>query len=110
MLLIAVPYQPVLAGMIGTETVLEAARGQDARDYVKGVLARKDVQTVLMAQGISLLEAEARVDSLSDAEVVRLAEQVEQVPAGGVDVVSIVLIACLIICVGAFIIGIIDVL
>lgn len=110
MLLIAVPYQPVLAGMIGTETVLEAARGQDARDYVKDVLARKDVRTVLTAQGISSLEAEARVDSLSDAEVVRLAEQIEQVPAGGVDVVSIVLIGCLIICVGAFILGVIDVM
>ena len=37
-------------------------------------------------------------------------QQIEQVPAGGIDVVSIVLIACLIICVGAFIIGVIDVL
>ena len=63
-----------------------------------------------MAQGIGPLEAEARVDSLSDAEVARLAGQIEQVPTGGVDVVSIVLIGCLIICVGAFIIGVIDVL
>jgi len=110
MLLIAVPYQPVLAGMIGTETVLEAAHNQGARNYVKSILAREDVQTVLIAQGISPSEAEARVDSLSDAEAVRLAEQIEQVPAGGVDVVTIVLVACLITCVALFIIGIIDVL
>ena len=65
---------------------------------------------ILLAQGIRPMEAEARVDGLPDAEVMCLAEQIEQVPAGGIDVVSIVLIACLIICVGAFIIGVIDVL
>lgn len=111
MLLITVPYQPVLAGMIGTETVLEAARNQGARDHVKGMLAREDVQTALIAHGIGPLEAEARVDSLSDAEVVRLAEHIEQLPAGGsIDVVTIILVACLITCIALFVIGVIDVL
>jgi hypothetical protein len=109
MLLMVLPYQPVLAGMVGTETVLEAARNQEARNYVKSVLAREDVQTVLMGQGIDPLEAKARIDSLSDAEVVRLAEQIEQLPAGG-DAVGCVLAACLIICVTLFVIGIIDIL
>ncbi|MBW2171904.1 MAG: PA2779 family protein [Deltaproteobacteria bacterium] len=113
MLLIVVPYQPVLAGMIGTETVLEAARGDEARDCVRSFLARGDVQTVLMAQGIDPLEAKARVDSLSDAEVVRLAEQIEQLPAGangGVDVVTIVIVAAFIVCITLFIIGLIEML
>jgi hypothetical protein len=51
-LLIVIPYQPVLAGMIGTETVLETARGQEARDRVVSFLGHDDVQTVLMAQGL----------------------------------------------------------
>jgi len=111
MLLTVVPYQPVLAGMVGTETVLETAHGQEARNYVKRVLAREDVRITLMAQGIDPLEAKARVDSLSDAEVVRLAEQIEQVPAGasgGIDIVTIILVACLITCITLFIMGIID--
>jgi hypothetical protein len=29
------------------------------------------------------LEAQARINSLTDAEVVRLADQIEQLPAGG---------------------------
>jgi hypothetical protein len=113
MLLIAVPYQPVLAGMVGTETVLETARGQEARNYVKRVLAREDVRTTLMAQGIDPLEAKARVDSLSDAEVVRLAAQIEQLPAGangGVDVVTIVIVAAFVVCIALFIIGVIEAL
>jgi len=99
--------------MIGTETVLEAARSQEARNYMKSVLAREDVRTAFMAQGIDPLEAEARVNSLSDAEVVRLAEQIEQLPAGangGVDVVTIVIVAAFIVCITLFIIGVVEML
>jgi len=83
MLLLAAPYQSAFAAMIGTETVLDVARGQGARDYLNRVLAREDVQAELIAHGIDPLEAKARVDSLSDAEVVCLARQIEQLPAGG---------------------------
>jgi len=68
--------------MVGTETVLDVTRSQEARDYLKQILAREDVQTALIAEGIDPVEAKARVDSLSDAEVVSLADQIEQVPAG----------------------------
>ena len=83
MLVLAAPYQCGLAAMIGTETVLDVARGQEARDYLNRVLTREDVQAELIAQGIDPREAKARVDSLSDAEVVRLARQMEGLPAGG---------------------------
>ena len=83
MLLVVVPYQPCLAALIGTETVLDAARGQEARQNVDRILEREDVQKVLRAQSISAEEAKARVKALSDAEVVGLAEKLDQLPAGG---------------------------
>lgn len=83
MLLLVVPYQSCLAAMIGTETALDVARGQEARQYLKGVLAREDVQKALAAQGIDPKEAERRVEALSNAEAVRLAKNVEELPAGG---------------------------
>lgn len=83
MVVLAAPYQSAFAVMIGTETVIDVDRGQEARDYLNRVLAREDVQAELIGQGIEPLEAKARVDSLSDAEVVRLARQIEQLPAGG---------------------------
>jgi hypothetical protein len=83
MLLLTVPYQSALAAMIETETVLETARGHQARQQVKQILDREEIQKALRTQGVSAEEAKARVDALSDAEVVRLVEKLEQLPAGG---------------------------
>ena len=83
MILLSLPHKSAFAGMIGTETVLDATRGQEARDYLNRILAREDVRASLVAQGIDPLEAKARVDSLSDAEAVSLADQIEELPAGG---------------------------
>ena len=83
MLIVTVPYKSSFAAMIGTETALDMTRGQEARNYLKGIVAREDVQTALIAQGINPLEARARIDSLSDAEAIDLADQIEQQPAGG---------------------------
>ena len=83
MLLLSLPHKSAFAGMIGTETVLDATRSQEARDYLNRTLAREDVRASLIAQGIDPLEAKARVDSLSDAEAVSLADQLEELPAGG---------------------------
>ena len=82
MLSITVPYQSVLAAMIGTEATLDLTRAQQARDDINNLLLREDVQNALMAQGIDPLEAKARIDGLSDAEVVRLADQIDKLPAG----------------------------
>jgi hypothetical protein len=86
MLSITVPYQSVLAAMIGTEATLDLTRANQARDNINNLLLREDVQSALMAQGINPIEARARIDSLSDAEVVRLADQIDKLPAGGIGV------------------------
>jgi len=84
-LLLAVPYQSVFAAMIDTEAVIDMARGQEVRDYLNRIIAREDVQAVFTSYGINPLEAKARLDTLSDAEIVRLYNQIEQLPAGGSD-------------------------
>ena len=85
LLLLAVPYQSAFAAMIGTETVIDTARGQEARDYLNRMMMREDVQTAFTSYGITPLEAKARLDTLSDAEIMRLYNQIEQLPAGGSD-------------------------
>ena len=83
MVWLAAPHQSALAAMIETEAVLTEARGgQAARNTLKEILAREDAQAVLMAQGIDPQEAMARVDSLTDAEAQRIADQIEEFPAG----------------------------
>ena len=85
LLLLAVPYQSVFAAMIGTETVIDTARGQEARDCLNRMMIREDVQTAFTSYGITPLEAKARLDTLSNAEIVSLYNQIEQLPAGGSD-------------------------
>jgi len=82
-LLIAVPYQPLLAAMIPTEVINDTNKGQEARDFLNELISREDIQNYLTNQGIDPLEAKARIDSLSDSEAVKVAEQLEQLPAGG---------------------------
>ena len=93
MVLVAVPYQSVLAAMIETEATLDITlKGQEARNTIKTILAREDAQAVLRAQGIDPLEAMARVDSLTDTEARRIADQIEELPAGGNFFVTFILV------------------
>jgi len=97
MLLLTVPVHSVLAAMIGTETVMDLNRAQQARDYLDQFLARQDVQAALSAQGVDPVEAKARVDSLSDAEVIAIADRIEQLPAGGDSFLGFVLAIAIIV-------------
>ena len=83
LLLISVPLDSVLAAMVSTEATLDLTRERQARDQINRLLLREDIQNALRAQGIDPVEAKARIDSLSDAEVVRLADQFDRLPAGG---------------------------
>jgi len=96
MLLIAVPYQTILAQMIPTEVTNETIKGQEARDFLNELISREDIQNYLPNQGIDPLEAKARIDSLSDSEAVMMAEQLEQLPAGA-GAVGIIIGAALIV-------------
>ena len=82
-MLLSVPYQAAFAALVQTETMLDMSRGQEARETLKQFMARKDVRSAIVSQGVDPLEADARLNSLSDAEVIQLADQIDQLPAGG---------------------------
>jgi hypothetical protein len=82
MLVISGPFQSVFAAMIGTETVMEASQGQEARTRIKQLIEREDVRRALINQGIDPREAGARIDSLSDTEAIRVGDKLDQLPAG----------------------------
>ena len=96
MLLVGMPVQTVQAAMIETETVLTLSKAQNLRRNLHKILERKDVQDMMMAQGIRPVEAKARVDSLSDAEVMQIADKMDQLPSGG-DGIGVIVGAALII-------------
>jgi len=83
MVLISMPVQTAYAAMVGTETVLTTIQAQKARRALCAFIERKEVQDAMIAQGISPIEAKARVSSLSDAEVMRISDKMDKLPAGG---------------------------
>ncbi|HKL27360.1 MAG TPA: PA2779 family protein [Desulfuromonadales bacterium] len=78
------------AGMIDTQSVIAVQQQEANRQQVEVFLDRQDVRQALVRYGVDADEARARVASLSDAEVDRLAGQIDQLPAGGSAVGSIV--------------------
>ena len=79
--MIGLPFQ-VHAGMIGTDEVVSAAQAVAARGTVATVLNRADVAGQLQTLGLTPQAARDRVAALTDAEVAKLAGQIESLPAG----------------------------
>ena len=82
-LLIAVPYQPLLAAMVPTDSTIYDNKAEEARDHLKSLISRNDIRRSLLSKGIDPGEAKIRVESLSDSEAIAVADQIEQLPAGG---------------------------
>ena len=82
-LIVSIPKESVLAALIDTETIIDSSHSQKARDQLTQFIAREDIQKALIANGIDPMEAEARINTLSDEEVIRISDQIEKLPAGG---------------------------
>jgi hypothetical protein len=83
MFMLSGPYQSAMAAMIGTEAVVDSERAHNTREYLKTFLARGDVKSALISQGIDPQEARNRIDSLTEEEARFVADQLDQIPAGG---------------------------
>jgi hypothetical protein len=83
MFMLSGPYQSAMAAMIETESILDSERAHNVREYLKTFLAREDVKSTLVSQGIDPQEAQKRIDSLTEEEALFVADQLDQMPAGG---------------------------
>lgn len=97
MLVFSMPLGTAQAALVGTDRVIEQAEVQADRASVVAYLAREDVRRQFTARGVDPDEASARVASLSDAEVSRIAERIDGMPAGqgalGTIVTAVVVVA-----------------
>jgi hypothetical protein len=84
-LLISVPFQPALAALIETETVINPDRVKDTRVLLNQLMAREDVRTALLSYGINPVEVDARVAAMTDDEISTVANTMRDMPAGGMD-------------------------
>ena len=91
-LLIIMPMAPLQAAMIGTEQVLNPAQLSEARDNLRQFLDQEAAQQQLLAWGVSPDAVKDRVNSLTDAEVARINNEIENLNAGGTSILGILLV------------------
>jgi|SRR5690554_354995 len=69
-------------GMVSTQQLLQEVQLEQQRSSVSAFLDRSEVQAQLMARGVDVADAQARVASLGAAELASLAAQIDELPAG----------------------------
>lgn len=82
-LLLDLSVQTAKAQMVDTNTVIAVQQEEANRERVVAFLGREDVQKVMVQQGVDTAEAQLRVASLSPAELAKMANSMDQLPAGG---------------------------
>ncbi len=83
-------------GMIATDAVVAELERAQTHQRVQSVLDRKDVQSALIARGLTPTEASLRLAQLSDSELRQLDGQIQQARAGGTILVEILLVVLII--------------
>lgn len=85
------------AAVITTQEAMSADVRGAMEDEVRAAFARDDVRQAMERLGVDPADADARVAALSDAELLQLQGQVDQLPAGGVlAVIGVVFVVLLI--------------
>ena len=73
---------PVMAGMIGTQDIAAAAEMDNKREDVRSFTARADVSQALLDLGVDANDIEQRINGMTDAEILELHENIDNLPAG----------------------------
>jgi hypothetical protein len=70
------------AALIDTQTAIQAQDRAEAISSVQAKLGRADVRKALVELGVDPVQAQERAGALSDGEIARLQQQLDQLPAG----------------------------
>ena len=89
--LINISFGSVQAAMITNDRVISELSQQDEKVRLLQTISRADVAQRLLAWGVQPDDVEKRIELMTDEEVARLNQQIEELPAGG-DLVGILLV------------------
>lgn len=81
--------QGSMAGMIGTDSLIEAQERRGQIERINDILAKDNVRHQLIRLGVDPANAEARVASLSNAELLNLETSLNGLNKAGAGVVEI---------------------
>jgi hypothetical protein len=73
----------VYAGLISTDQIMHQQSLDRDRTTLRVMLERKEAQILLENHGVSTLQAQERINAMTDAEVRLFAEKFQNLPAAG---------------------------
>lgn len=82
MLSLVVPSS-AFAGMVDTDKAVDHALVDQGRAKIMALVEREEVRTQLLFHGVTADQAKARVNALTDDEVLQVSGKLDQLPAGG---------------------------
>lgn len=88
-------HQTAVAAIITTEELVTAQELDLKREQIRNWMARDDVREQLVTRGVDPEQAKARVDNMTDNEVITVAGKIDEMPAGG-DALTVLLIVFLV--------------
>jgi hypothetical protein len=80
---IFVQISPAFAGIVGTDSFLSEQSIQQDRENLRALMSRNEVRSLLAHNGLTVAQAQERVDSLTDKEVSQMAKHFDELPAAG---------------------------
>ncbi len=91
-----VQISPAFAGIVGTDRFLSEQTIQQDRENLRSLMSRDEVRSMLEMNGLTVKQAQERVDLLTDSEVTELAKKFDELPAAG-DAGVVILIIVLVV-------------
>lgn len=96
MALVLSQAMPAYAGLIGTEQSMAQQLVDQDRDILRNMIKRDEAQMLLENNGVTYEQAQERINAMTNEEVRRFAQQLEELPAaGGVGLAAALLILIL---------------
>jgi len=93
---IFVQISPAVAGIVGTDRYLSEQTLAQDRENLRSLMSRSEVRSMLEMNGLTVAEAQERVNSLTDQEVSQMAKKFDELPAAG-DAAVVILVIVLVV-------------
>ena len=94
-LLALTPLLPAQAAIIGNDQVVNRGLSHQTRDGLQQLFKQESAQQQLQEWGVNPEQIKSRIDRLTDAELARINQQVNDLQAGG-DVLGVLLVLFLV--------------
>jgi len=80
------------ASIVSNSQLINQAQASNDKDDLRQIIRRADVQAQLLGMGVSTTDLDSRINQMTQDEVAQLNQQINQLPAGGGALGTIVLI------------------